>query len=172
MANTRDLTVRINGDTSGLEKALGKADKSSGGLAAAFQKAELTIPAAETKESATTSAAPDVPSFLGKQNQQEDLSPSEVKKKSIQQFCREALNYFNQGDLEKAVENFKKALRVDPTYLPARNNLALIYERNPQWHAAAIEEWNTIMTLADELNEAKYKERAEKKLAQLREKNV
>jgi len=40
MANTRDLTVRINGDTSGLEKALGKADKSSGGLAAAFQKAE------------------------------------------------------------------------------------------------------------------------------------
>lgn len=40
MANTRDLTVRINGDTSGLEKALGKADKSSGGLAAAFKKAE------------------------------------------------------------------------------------------------------------------------------------
>ena len=40
MANTRDLTVRINGDTSGLEKALGKADKSSGGMAAAFKKAE------------------------------------------------------------------------------------------------------------------------------------
>lgn len=40
MANTRDLTVRINGDTSGLEKALGRADKSSGGMAAAFKKAE------------------------------------------------------------------------------------------------------------------------------------
>ena len=40
MANTRDLTVKINGDTSGLEKALGRADKSSGGMAAAFKKAE------------------------------------------------------------------------------------------------------------------------------------
>ena len=40
MANTRDLMVRINGDTSGLEKALGKAEQSSGGLGAAFKKAE------------------------------------------------------------------------------------------------------------------------------------
>ena len=40
MANTRDLLVKINGDTSGLEKALGKAEKSSGGLGAAFKKAE------------------------------------------------------------------------------------------------------------------------------------
>lgn len=40
MANTRDLLVKINGDTSGLEKALGKAENSSGGMAAAFKKAE------------------------------------------------------------------------------------------------------------------------------------
>lgn len=40
MANTRDLMVKINGDTSGLEKALGKAESSSGGLGAAFKKAE------------------------------------------------------------------------------------------------------------------------------------
>ena len=40
MANTRDLMVRINGDTSGLEKALGKAEKSGSGLGAAFKKAE------------------------------------------------------------------------------------------------------------------------------------
>lgn len=37
---TRDLLVKINGDTSGLEKALGKAEQSSGGLGAAFKKAE------------------------------------------------------------------------------------------------------------------------------------
>lgn len=40
MANTRDLLVKINGDTSGLEKALGKAENSSTGLGAAFKKAE------------------------------------------------------------------------------------------------------------------------------------
>lgn len=40
MANTRDLLVKINGDTSGLEKALGKAENSSSGLGAAFKKAE------------------------------------------------------------------------------------------------------------------------------------
>jgi len=37
---TRDLLVRINGDTKGLEKALGKAEKSGSGLGAAFKKAE------------------------------------------------------------------------------------------------------------------------------------
>ena len=40
MANTRDLLVRINGDTSGLEKALGKAEKSSGGFTNALDKAK------------------------------------------------------------------------------------------------------------------------------------
>lgn len=40
MANTRDLLVKINGDTSGLEKALGKAENAGGGLGAAFKKAE------------------------------------------------------------------------------------------------------------------------------------
>lgn len=37
---TRDLLVKINGDTSGLEKALGKAENAGGGLGAAFKKAE------------------------------------------------------------------------------------------------------------------------------------
>lgn len=37
---TRDLLVKINGDTSGLEKALGKAETAGGGLGAAFKKAE------------------------------------------------------------------------------------------------------------------------------------
>lgn len=40
MANTRDLLVKINGDTSGLEKALGKAESSTGGMTKAFKKAE------------------------------------------------------------------------------------------------------------------------------------
>lgn len=40
MAATRDLTVRINGDTSGLEKALDKAGKSSGGFGDALDKAK------------------------------------------------------------------------------------------------------------------------------------
>jgi hypothetical protein len=40
MAATRDLTVRINGDTSGLEKALDKAGKSSGGFGEALDKAK------------------------------------------------------------------------------------------------------------------------------------
>lgn len=40
MASTRDLTVRINGDTSGLEKALDKAGKSSGGFGEALDKAK------------------------------------------------------------------------------------------------------------------------------------
>lgn len=37
---TRDLLVRINGDTKGLEKALGRSGKGSRGLGAAFEKAK------------------------------------------------------------------------------------------------------------------------------------
>lgn len=40
MASTRDLTVRINGDTKGLEKALGKAGKESKGFGAALDRAK------------------------------------------------------------------------------------------------------------------------------------
>jgi len=40
MAKTRDLLVKINGDTSGLEKALGKTQKAGGGLKNAFDKAK------------------------------------------------------------------------------------------------------------------------------------
>ena len=40
MANTRDLLVRINGDASGFEKALGKSSKQSEGFAGSLEKAK------------------------------------------------------------------------------------------------------------------------------------
>jgi tetratricopeptide (TPR) repeat protein len=38
-------------------------------------------------------------------------------------------NYFRQGKFSEAVAEFKKALREDPSYLPAQVNLAYAYER-------------------------------------------
>lgn len=89
------------------------------------------------------------------------------KKEIIHSYCREALNYLNEGKLYKAVQNFKNALRQDPTYLPARNNLALLYEKKSEWYEQALEEWETLLTVAKQLGEDKYQERAEKHIAKL-----
>ncbi len=103
----------------------------------------------------------------------QDNNPSnedrkEWKKEIVLKCCREALSYLNEGKLYKAVQNFKNALRHDPTYLPARNNLALLYEKKSQWYEQALEEWETLLTVARELDETKYIERAEKHIEKLR----
>ena len=43
---------------------------------------------------------------------------------------RSGLMYISQHDSKNAEENFKKALQYDPTLIPAKYNLALIYENN------------------------------------------
>lgn len=39
--------------------------------------------------------------------------------------------YAQQGDLKKAEETFLEVLRLDPYYAPAKLNLGLIYDRQP-----------------------------------------
>ncbi len=100
----------------------------------------------------------------------QDLSIEERKKRKkemICSYCREALNYLNEGKLYKAIQNFKNALREDPTYLPARNNLALLYEKKQQWYEQALEEWETLLTVAKEMGEDKYQQRAQKHIEKL-----
>lgn len=108
--------------------------------------------------------------FQDKGSQNKESSEGESKKATIQSKCKEALSCFNHGKLQDAIDLFKEALRIDPTYLPARNNLAMLYEKNPKWYRRALDEWEMVLTLADELNEAKYHDRAAKKIRILKKK--
>ena len=49
----------------------------------------------------------------------------------------------------------------------ARNNLAIVYEKKPEWRDLAIEQWQQLMELCERNNDEKHVERARKHLAVL-----
>lgn len=89
-------------------------------------------------------------------------------KERIDQLCKMAVDYMRQGDYESAADAYQKALQIDPNYLPAHNNLAIVYEKRPQWQAKAIEAWERVLDISRRNNDAKHIERAQKHLDNLR----
>ena len=86
----------------------------------------------------------------------------------IDEYCRTAVELMRQGYYEKAVEEYKKSLSVNPEYLPALNNLAIVYEKKPSWTANAIEQWENVLKVSEKLGDQKHIDRANKHLANLR----
>lgn len=88
-------------------------------------------------------------------------------KQRIDQLCKQAVEHMRQGDYESAADAYTKALEIDPEYLPAHNNLAIVYEKKPQWQAKAIKAWERVEDIASRRNDAKHIDRAQKHLANL-----
>ena len=72
-----------------------------------------------------------------------------------------------QGNYESSIECYKSALELDPDYLPALNNLAIVYEKQPSWHTLAIENWRRVLEISRQRNDEKHIDRAERHLADL-----
>lgn len=89
------------------------------------------------------------------------------KKEAVEDFCRRAVEHMRQGDYENSIECYKGALEVDPEYLPALNNLAIVYEKQPGWHQFAVEKWQRVLELSRQRNDQKHMDRAERHLADL-----
>jgi len=89
------------------------------------------------------------------------------KKEAVEDFCRRAVEHMRQGDYENSIECYKGALEVDPEYLPALNNLAIVYEKQPAWHPFAIEKWQRVLEISRQRNDNKHMDRAERHLADL-----
>jgi tetratricopeptide (TPR) repeat protein len=86
----------------------------------------------------------------------------------VEQWCRDAVEYMRQGDYDRAAECYLKAVEQDPEYLPAHNNLAIVYEKKPAWHQKAIEQWEKVQNLSQKHGDQKHLERATKHLSNLR----
>lgn len=98
----------------------------------------------------------------------EDASEEMLQKKeAVEDQCRLAVEAMRQGDYEKSIDCYKKALEIDPEYLPALNNLAIVYEKQPIWHPLAIETWNKVLDLSRANSDSKHADRAQRHLTDL-----
>ena len=82
--------------------------------------------------------------------------------------CKEAMDKVRQGEYQAAVDLYQQALSARPDYLPALNNLAVVYEKRPAWVGKAIETWEQVRNLASQFDDQKHLERAERRLTVLR----
>ncbi len=85
----------------------------------------------------------------------------------VEEQCRNAVEAMRQGNYENSIEAYKSALALDPNYLPALNNLAIVYEKQPVWRPLAVDIWNKVLELSRERDDTKHANRAERHLADL-----
>jgi anti-sigma B factor antagonist len=85
----------------------------------------------------------------------------------VEEHCRKAVEFMRQGNYENSIECYKSALELEPDYLPALNNLAIVYEKQPVWHDLAIENWKRVLEISRQRNDDKHIDRAERHLADL-----
>jgi tetratricopeptide (TPR) repeat protein len=69
-----------------------------------------------------------------------------------------------QGNCHRASKEYQESLRLQPLYLPARNNLALCLENMPKKTREAIDQWRLVLDFAQERGSDLYIERARRHL--------
>ena len=86
------------------------------------------------------------------------------------------VDYYNLGNkylhkhrFDKAIEVFKKSIKIRPTYLSSLNNLASAYEHNGEIEKA-IKTWKKVRYLAKRKNSSVHLQRAESHLKMLEDK--
>lgn len=103
-----------------------------------------------------------------KANTIKDAEVGKDPQEAMDDYCKNAVEFMRQGYYEKAVEEYKKALQINNEYLPALNNLAIVYEKKPSWASKAIEQWEKVLEISKRENDPKHIDRANKHLENLR----
>jgi anti-sigma B factor antagonist len=93
-----------------------------------------------------------------------DHTPAGTPKEQIEHYCRKAVEFMRTREYDLAAECYKRALQLDEDHLPAHNNLAIVYEKKPQWHPLAIKQWEKVLELSQARGDQKHIERALKHL--------
>jgi len=149
-----DIVTGAEGDQLVARLAHAQNEKSPAGSVTAPSRSGPAVP---SMPSATTST----PSTVARPD---DSGPV---KDRIDKLCRDAVEFMRRGDYESATAAYQSAIELNPDYLPAHNNLAIVYEKRPNWHAQAIAQWKKVLELSMRNNDAKHTERAQKHLSNL-----
>lgn len=88
-------------------------------------------------------------------------------KERIDQLCKDAVEHMRKGDYDNAASCYLEAIEINPDYLPAHNNLAIVYEKRPQWQDKAIVQWQKVLDISSRNNDQKHIDRAQKHLDNL-----
>jgi tetratricopeptide (TPR) repeat protein len=68
------------------------------------------------------------------------------KEKQAEKHFRQGFGYQDQGSLDKAIDEYKKATELNPNHLKAHMNLGAVYIEQKKYEQA-IEEFNTVIKL-------------------------
>lgn len=85
----------------------------------------------------------------------------------IERLSRDAVEHLKLGDYQKAVDTYEKVLALEPSDLSALNNLAVVYEKRPEWYDKAAHAWSEVLQLSERRGDTKHAERARKHLETL-----
>lgn len=80
----------------------------------------------------------------------------------VRQLCEDAVEFIRQGEFQRAIECYQRALGISPDNLSALNNLGIVYEKRPEWYPQAVETWKRVLTLSERENDDKHASRARK----------
>lgn len=97
----------------------------------------------------------------------EPLSEQQSEEDTLNAICKQALELMRQGLYEKAARKYEEALAINAQYLPALNNLAIVYEKKPTWYPKAREQWQRVLEVSESQGDQKHAKRAQKHLENL-----
>jgi tetratricopeptide (TPR) repeat protein len=112
---------------------------------------------------------PDNQSMDESLNMPSDAPPKQKSiREQVEEHCSRAFEFMREGNYDKSINEYQLALQLESDYLPAMNNLAIVYEKKPSWHKQAIEQWEKVLELSKKVEATKHIERAQKHLSNLR----
>jgi len=89
-------------------------------------------------------------------------------REAVEEHCKQAVEHMRRAEYQQSVQCYQMALKLDPEYLPALNNLAIVYEKLPSWHTLAVQTWEEVLRISRERGDQKHVDRAQRHLENLR----
>jgi anti-anti-sigma factor len=114
-----------------------------------------------------STAPPASPGFQAPPSPANQQTVGGAGRDQIERLCDAARDHLKVRDYEAAAECYRKVMEIDGEYLPALNNLGIIYEKKPEWRDKAIQQWERVLDIARRHGDQKHIERAQKHLQAL-----
>lgn len=86
------------------------------------------------------------------------------RQKEAQRLSNDAAAHLRHGDLQKAIDLYRKVLEIDSDDLSALNNLGVVFGKRPEWRSDAVSTWKRVLEISQKRNDEKHAERARRHL--------